>query len=665
MKRSALLAILLFVSFGFAQDSREQLGPADKPAKNKSPHPLVAVMNSVNAKLRPELTGKHPRVFFTEDDFSKLIERSRTTHRDQWKVTVSRLLVLKNDPPPPPADARRLQNTVGIAMAEGAFAYRIDRDPKLLAAVKRYMDAAVSYDIWGYRTNKPDVDLAAGHLLYGMGTAYDLLYNEFTPEERKKYREKITLQARKLYTYYLPKTGRSYSYSQNHVFIPVAGLGVAAYALYDEVPDAPEWAKLSRAIYDRVLATYSGDGYYYEGFEYWVFSTPWIIHYLDAHSHSTGEDLYDLPGLKKSHLYLAHSLLPDGQYVFDFGDVFEGPLTRAKQGEDYRRSHPQGRFHTNFNLLFRLAQRYKNPEIQGVAKWMESLGHSNAEDFWSLAWVEPDIKPVPIEQLSPSHYFSDHEVVYWRSSWSKSAVAFAFKCGPPEGHKTAELVTKFTDWHLSNGHAHPDANSFILYANGKVLTGDSGYAGVPMTEQHNTVLVDGRGQAAEGKGHDAFSDMPYSQLNDIKITGLELLPQLAFVRGDATAAYAKDLAVQKFYRTLIYNGREFIIWDELATGTPRKFTSLLISDEAIKSAEGRFDLSGASVQIISPEDALASIEPNTVRAPGPPGSVDKGPLRERGYRLRVEQKAAATQAGFVTVIRPSGPTESAKTQEIQ
>ena len=40
------------------------------------------------------------------------------------------------------------------------------------------------------------------------------------------------------------------------------------------LPEAPAWASLTRAIYDRVLATYSQDGYYYEGFEYWIFSTP-------------------------------------------------------------------------------------------------------------------------------------------------------------------------------------------------------------------------------------------------------------------------------------------------------------------------------------------------------------------------------------------------------
>jgi hypothetical protein len=58
--------------------------------------------------------------------------------------------------------------------------------------------------------------------------------------------------------------------------------------------------------------------------------------------------------------------------------------------------------------------------------------------------------------------------------------------------------------HLSPGHSHPDANSFILFSHGSYLTGDSGYAGVPMTEHHNTLLIDGKGQGNEGQGHDAW-----------------------------------------------------------------------------------------------------------------------------------------------------------------
>ena len=150
-----------------------------------------------------------------------------------------------------------------------------------------------------------------------------------------------------------------------------------------------------------MLATYSANGYYYEGYEYWIFSTPWLVHYLDAHVHATGEDLYDRPVFREMHKYVAHSMLPSGQYVFDFGDIFEGPLTRAGKGEEYKRTHPGGRFHTNYNILYRLARRFRNGEAQGVAEWLKSFKHINAENYWSLLWYDPTVKAVPIERQQP------------------------------------------------------------------------------------------------------------------------------------------------------------------------------------------------------------------------------------------------------------------------
>ncbi len=106
--------------------------------------------------------------------------------------------------------------------------------------------------------NKPNVDLAAGHLLYGMGWGYDLLYHDLT-EDRAHALSRKADQASALVGSITSNRspGRPFAYSQNHTFIPIAGLGVAAYALYDEIAEAPAWASLTRAIYDRVLATYS------------------------------------------------------------------------------------------------------------------------------------------------------------------------------------------------------------------------------------------------------------------------------------------------------------------------------------------------------------------------------------------------------------------------
>ena len=212
------------------------------------------------------------------------------------------------------------------------------------------------------------------------------------------------------------------------------------------------------------------------------------------------------------YLYAAHAQLPGGQDDFDFGDVYAGPASRAKQGDDYERSHPGGHFLTNYNVLYDLARRFHEPNAQGVADWMrDTLHQANAEEWWSFVWRDPAVQSAPMSAITPWHRFADIDVVFWRSGWDANATAIAFKCGPPEGHATAALAGAFRDWRLEDGHVHPDVNSFILFARGHYLTGDSGYAGVPRTVEHNTLLVDGQGQGKEG-GHDAWGARPSPQL---------------------------------------------------------------------------------------------------------------------------------------------------------
>lgn len=643
-----------------AQDSRELQDERRASVKLKGEHPLVELMKTRKSALRPELMGVHPRVYVTDKEIAQLRERSRHTHRELWQQAISHVRALANDPPPAPAEQRRQQNDVGIAIAEAAFIYKIEGDKKYLDAARKFMDAAVSYDIWGYANNKPNVDLAAGHLLYGLGWGYDLLYHDLSELDRARYREKLIKQARLMADYFKPKSGHTFAYSQNHTFIPIAGLSVAAYALYDETSEAPGWASLTRAIYDRVLATYSPDGYYYEGFEYWIFSTPWLVHYLDAHAHSTGEDLYDQPGFRQIHQYVAHSMLPTGNFVFDFGDIFEGSLTRAGKGAEYPRTHPDGHFQTNYNLLYRFAQRFHSGEAQGVAEWQKRLGQVNAEDFWSLIWYDASLKSVSIDQQPTSHYFPDHDVFYWRSDWSKNATAFAFKCGPPEGHHTEASLKQFPDWRLSSGHAHPDANSFIIFARGEYLTGDTGYAGVPMTEHHNTLLINGKGQAKEGEGHDAFAEVSYDVLNRIRISDVKVEKNLVTVRGDATAAYGPELGVKKFVRELAYEpGGEFTVTDEVVTTTPSTLTFLLHADSRIETAaDTKFRIkAGRVTMIVDPsveypgarstsKQLESAIETNRLTAPGPPGAVDKGERQERGQKLLLSTAGAISNARF-------------------
>jgi hypothetical protein len=432
----------------------------------------------------------------------------------------------------------------------------------------------------------------------------------------------------------------------------MAGLGIAAYALYGDGPEAAAWARLSRALMDRVLETYSEDGYFYESFEYWVFSVPWLLLWTEAHAHVTGEDLFDRPGFRNMHLYVAHSLLPDGKNVVDFGDTFSGPKTRTGQAEDHERTHPRGKLHSNYNMLYSLARRFRSADIQGVAAWMKGFGQVSFYDYMSLLWYDPTIVPAPIESLAPYHYFPDNEVVYFRTDWTRDATAIAFKCGPPEGHATTSKLARLPDWHLEPGHAHPDANSFILFGKGDYLTGASGYAGVPASAQENTVLVNGKGQENGRASHNAFEGVPYDRLNAISISNVELAPGRLKLVGHGAAAYDPALGVKVFDREVtVRSATRIDVVDHVEVETPSIITSVLHADQTISREPNVFrmprDKATLSLVLGEPKDVESVIEPNRMIAPGRPGSVSKGAPESRGVRLLVGTRSPTRQATFV------------------
>ncbi len=667
MNRSYTLLVLsllvpILVGSIPAQDKQEL--EAEKVAARdlRGEHPLTVLSRTKPSALKRDLHGVHPRVYLTQADLESLKKKAKT-HPELWQTALSRVRALTTEPAPAPAQERRVQNEVGLGIAEAAFVYKITGDKKYLDAAKKYVDAGISYDVWGYIYNKPNVDLAAGHLLYGMGWGYDLLYHDLTPAERTRIREKLVKQARLLYDFFLPKSrGKTYAYSQNHTFIPISGLAITAYALMDETPEAKEWAALSRAIFDRVLATYTEDGYFYESMEYWIFSTPWLVHYMDAHHHATGEDLYaTTPGFKNAHTYVAHITLPGAEFNFDFGDIYAGPITRARKGNDYERERINGKFRTNYNILFNLASRYSSGEAQGVAEWLRSKGQVNAEEVWSFIWYNRTIKAVPIERQPTRHYFEDHGVVFWRSSWKDDATAFAFKAGPPEGHAATAKVKAFPEWRLSSGHAHPDSGSYIVWADGKYLTGDSGYAGVPMTEHHNTLVFDGLGQHKEGKGHDVFVGVSYDRMNQIKIEKVAMNDKDVEIVANIAPAYEPEVGVKKFRRTFKFSAPgTFWVDDTIELEQPRIVTSFVHSDNEIKAVSDRrflFEPGGTqlSVELLKPETLDAKPEVNILTAPGRPGSVDKGEREERGVRLNISTKEKVKAVDFKLKLQIERP----------
>ncbi len=624
--------------------------------------PTFSELLAHQVALKPELVGIHPRVFVTKAGLETLRQRARTTHRVEWSKVIANLAAMKGAPPKPPGpQERRSQNNAAYTISEVSLAYAVERKPEYLAAAKAWTLAAIDYEPWGYTYNKPNTDLAAGHLLYALGWAYDLLYDDLTPAERTRIRTSLERHANLVYDAFAPQAGRKLHFTQNHDFIPTAGLAITALALMGESKDAERWAALARAHHHRAGQLLSPDGYYYEGMEYWIFSTPWLVHFLDAWEHSTGESLWSREVFGNWKTLLAHALLPDGQNVFDFGDIWEGPVTRAKRGGDYERAFPGGTLQSNFNVMYRVAARLKDPEAQAIAERFAGFGHSNLEEYWTLLWRDPAQKAAPMSAFPLQHHFKDMGVYYYRTSWEKDALAFAFKAGPPEGHRTATLLPKLPEWSLDSGHAHPDAGSFIIYAHGRYLTGDTGYAGLPTARNHNTVTFGGVGQGVEGD-HDVWRGAPYASFDGIRIRSVKAEGPGLVIEADLAAAYPRVAGLSAFTRTFTFDGKAaFTVSDRFALKDPAVIEWRIQSDTPFAAASAgayRNGEKGAApsieVVIAEPSHAEVTRAVGKLKVPGPPGSITSGPEEDRGHVLTASPKAPAGESRIeatLTVVK--------------
>jgi hypothetical protein len=669
-KISLMLALLCFSFIGFTD--AQSFSVKTKEIES------VAELLKREIKLKPELIGKHPRLFFRASDLPKMRERAAGVDRELWRATLADLQTLKRNAPDAKdedlyksgLDKRKAgsisQYEFAFQIAQTAFAYAIEGEEKYLRAAKEWTLAACEMPIWGYTYNKPNVDLPPAHLLYAVAFAFDVLHDKLTASEKEIITNKLIKQARLMYDYFKYKSGKRYTYTQNHTWIPMAGLGIAAYALMDETDEAKDWARLVRAIYDRTMLAFGGDGFFYESFHYFGFAFRWMIRYFDAHLAATGENLYQPMKTKfeRMKLFVMHSILPDRENIFDFADVGDGSLNRNKISK-------REKLYGEYDVLYRFAAVYLDAEAQRIADFIRrETAFETREPMWAFINRDASVQPAPLEQIPTQVYFDDNDTVFWRSDWSKNATAFAFRCAPPEGHAAARLAPQISDWRQNTGHAHPDANSFIIFAQGKYLTGDTGYLGIKQTDDHNTILVNGRGQERDGV-YEMFKNVPNERLDKIRIAEVAGDKDYFYARGEAAFGYYADLGLKKFDRHFLYVATPgyFVVWDELETDKPAEFTFLLNADREIKLNGGSADLINetAALRVVNVSSAQteSKIVPQMIQARGLPGSVDKGVAEQRGVQLQTTTIEKHRRFEFLHFLLPVSADDKSPAPKVE
>jgi MYXO-CTERM domain-containing protein len=155
-----------------------------------------------------------------------------------------------------------------------------------------------------------------------------------------------------------------------------------------------------------------------------------------------------------------------------------------------------------------------------------------------------------------------------RTAWSPAATYVAMVSRPLGGKKWAGLCKTFKLG--GTGHNHPAQNHFVLFGRGEVLAGDPGYTYTKKTRNHNTVLVDGKGQLGDGEM------WPKPTAGTSRLTGFEAEGDLAIIAGDAASAYPAALKVTAFERVIVLAGQDLVVvHDSLAAGKAATFSWLL------------------------------------------------------------------------------------------
>jgi len=374
---------------------------------------------------RHAVTKEHPRLFGTAAELKALAEKR-------------------------PQEFQRMKS---VAQNPEAGDYARMMSISLVNAVEP--DAALARQAVDLAMKRVHAPIITGHNPFGSVLAecaavYDYCYDQWTPEERKKFID------------YFNRTVAANVNEETHVFhngwygYKNWGCGLAAYATYYDNPDSP---KLLRAIEKEYIERaapaleLSGDGGgFAEGYyvNYWIYQ--WTV-FCNVAFRCEGVDYFEMaPKFFQSRAVAGIFEMYPG--ISEYGSRRPIPM-----GDGGGRLFGGDRDNT-LNSRRILAGHYRNdPDHQAVFAFDESTPRVSVGDFAykDFLWRDTTIPKADLSQFKLSHYSPGPGHVYARSSWDENATHFFFRCG-----------NRFT------AHQHLDVGTFLIYKEGE-LVGDGGH----------------------------------------------------------------------------------------------------------------------------------------------------------------------------------------------
>jgi len=565
------------------------------PAKSASPDIL--------AGLRPE----HPRLIITSamwDDMRH--RRASEAELDALLIrTVEEARTILDKPPVVyKKEGRRL-----LAVSREArrrielcsFAYRLTGEKVFLDRAEKELLTVAAFADWN-----PPHFLDVAEMTAAVALGYDWLFDALPVVTRATLRQAILEKGIK--PGLLPHNNSWKTATMNWNQVCFGGLTLGALAIADENPDiARQLLTLAQQDNPNGLKPYAPEGIYPEGPGYWNYGTTYQVLMVSALQSALGTDwnLPAQPGFLASATALVAQTGPTGR-PFNFSDSSDSVAFNETLFWFAQRLHYPALVYFQNQLL---QQKLSRPvaKVAGLspllAIWTGGLPKNIPPPTLPLAWHGDGPNPVGV----------------FRSSWTDTNALFlAFKGGS-----------------ANVNHAHMDAGSFVLDADGVRWACDLG--------MQNYYSIESHGWALFKRTQDSDRWRVY-RLNNFSHNTLTLGGKLHNMAGDAriTAFTANSATVNlsQIFAGQVSNAvrhfhvgenRTVVIRDDLTTGKPglsvrwqmvTHATITVNKNEATLRQEGKT----LTAKILAPVDAhfeIASAQPpdDGVNQPNPNAQI--------------------------------------------
>ncbi|WP_157213474.1 heparinase II/III domain-containing protein [Paenibacillus senegalensis] len=621
------------------------------------PNTGISYFDNASLRIAPEeevmefplLINEHPRLYFTQDDIPSIQAKAADdinnplgmTGKQIWDVVEAQARSYLAETsftvtyygghlvtyPVPPAMPEPLANPPGYTSGRYPYwtmlstsiqnriealswAYVVTEEEPFADKAKQYALALAAWPAWSDPTYTCAgiTCLDTAHLTIAVSTAYDILYDKFTPAERALLEQAIEQKG------LIPLwTDTAAEMDHNLQALRASALGTGGSVLLGKSPNANKY--LTRAVqyytwyFDKRME--SGEQ---EGLGYTSYSVDNIMRGVDHIYRTTGvEEVINHPFLNDFVIrWITYFLAPGGAGLANFSD-----------------SEAANYYPITMSIL--------NSQLSnGHAGWY--LKETKAAEASLNGFIYMD--PFAVIEKPDQPISTVLEEIGWaalRTGWEREDQLLAF---------------------ISNnsqmGHNQYDQNSFQIATNGSWIAFDPGtrdYVPGPVrdfTERlgHSTIQVDGQGQSRTGGG---------------SLTRGMLSETYDYVTGSAADAYGSP-NLTKFDRHIVFIKPDYyVIFDDLEADTPRQFDWILYNGSVID-----YKINGAQAQegVTVPGDHLyvnngkAELSVKFVQDHALPLTIAKYPGAERfGYYVRAESSEPAAAQQFLTVLK------SGKSQE--